>query len=317
MNGAMDGLILVHKPKGVTSHDIVLRIRKSLRIKKVGHFGTLDPMATGLLLIALGKATRLFPFYLRLVKTYEGEIRLGYATDTYDAEGKPVSENSEDYPDRSELLDTMTRFVGDIEQVPPPYSAKKYKGEPLYRRVRNHKEYALKPTKVRVFHFLLKLYSPPYMEFELRCSSGTYVRSIAHDLGQVLGCGAHLNRLNRTQIGEFHIGQSHPVEEIADMASLGQTGKFLLPFDTLLPEFPKIVVSDSIAPRVLCGNSFIPAPLPKGVSAGKNKENDTKDKDIIIKVFDSRGKFLALAKKDAEKEGFQPFVVFGSSNHPD
>jgi tRNA pseudouridine55 synthase len=312
----MDGLILVHKPKGVTSHDIVIRIRKNLHLKKVGHFGTLDPLASGLLLIAVGKATRLFPFYLHSAKTYEGQMRLGYSTDTYDAEGKPVSGESKNYPDKTKLLENMKRFLGEIEQMPPPYSAKKYKGEALYKRVRKQKEYELKSCRVTVYFFRLKMYSPPYMDFYVKCSSGTYIRSIAQDLGQILGCGAHLNRLLRTEIGEFHIDKSHTVEKIEEMASLGQTDKFLHPIEVLLSEFPKIVVKDSDALRVRYGSVFFPDSMPMAPSPEKETNIAEEQKQDIFRIFDSQGKLLAFATKEAQKNSLHPFVVFDSKNDP-
>jgi len=313
----MDGLILVHKPKGVTSHDIVIWFRKNLRTKKVGHFGTLDPLATGLLLIALGKATRLFPYYLQFAKTYEGQIRLGYSTDTYDAEGEPASRESKNYPDKTKLLKNMKRFVGEIEQVPPPYSAKKYKGETLYKRVREQKEFELKSSTVTVHFFRLNEYCPPHVDFDVKCSSGTYIRSIAHDLGQCLGCGAHLNRLIRTEIGEFHIDKSHTVEEIKKMASLGQSAKFLLPIEALLPDFPRIVVNDSDAPRVRNGNSFFPDSLPSIPFQDKETTSAEIKKQDLFRIFDSRGKLIAFAKKNAQNNSLRPFLVFQPENHPE
>jgi tRNA pseudouridine55 synthase len=310
----MDGLILVHKPKGVTSHDVVISIRKNLRVEKVGHFGTLDPMATGLLLIALGKATRLFLFYLQFTKTYMGQIRLGFSTDTYDSEGNPSSAESSEFPDKKSLLINMQRFVGEIEQVPPPYSAKKYKGESLYKRVRKRKDFELRPAKVTVHSFRLKKYSPPLLDFDVTCSSGTYIRSMAHDLGNDLGCRAHLNRLTRTEIGEFHIGKSHTIEEIGQLASLGQSEKFLLPMEILLPDFPKLVVDDSIASRVRSGNSFNPASSLLSTSPKEGKKTMEKRIRDIYRIFDSRGKLIAFAKKEKAKNSFQPFMVFDSKN---
>jgi tRNA pseudouridine55 synthase len=303
----MDGLILVHKPKGVTSHDIVSQIRKKLKLKKAGHFGTLDPLASGLLLIAVGKATRLFPFYLHSAKSYEGQIRLGYSTDTYDSEGKPSSVESKNYPDKTGLLENMKYFLGKIDQLPPPYSAKKYKGEALYKRVRAQKEYELKSSKVNVYLFELKKYSPPYFDFHVKCSSGTYIRSIAHDLGQRLGCGAHLNRLKRTEIGSFHVDRSHTVEEIEEMASASQVDEFLHPMEDLLPEIPKIVVSDSDALLVRNGRIFshhLERSLEKDTNMGEEKKED------MLRIFNSQGKLLALAKKDTQKDSIHPFLVF-------
>ncbi len=309
----MDGLVLVQKQRGFTSHDVVYRIRKILNQKKVGHFGTLDPLATGLLLVAVGKATRLFPFYLHRKKTYLGRIRLGYSTDTYDSDGKPDSKESKNYPDEKILIENMKKFEGEIEQIPPPYSAKKYKGDTLYKLVRRKKDYELKSAKVVIHYFRLKKYLPPYLDFETQCSSGTYIRSIAHDLGQDLGCGAHLQQLTRTEIGEFHIDGSHTVDEIEEMFSAGQIKNFLQPIETLLPEFPKIVVNDKTMILVRSGSEFFPESLPSVVL--QQEYDSIKDKkQQIFRIFDSQGSLLAYAAKKTEKNSLHPFLVFNPNN---
>jgi tRNA pseudouridine55 synthase len=310
----MDGLILVHKPKGITSHDVVIQIRKILDIKRVGHFGTLDPMATGLLLVAVGKATRLFPFYLRATKTYQGQIRLGYSTDTYDSDGEPVSKESKRYPDKKILLENMKRFLGEIEQMSPPYSAKKYKGKALYKLVRQQKEYQLKSSKVVVHLFKLIKYDPPHMDFEVKCSSGTYIRSIAHDLGQRLGCGAHLNHLERTEIGKFHVSKSHTIKEIEKISSLGQTKKILHPIEVLLPEYPKIIVKDRAVLLVRNGREFYPDSIPDAFPSEEDANTKGEKKQDIFRLFDSQGKLLAFAIKKAEKNSLHPFLVFDTEN---
>ena len=165
----MDGLILVDKPQNFTSHDIVLRIRNILNIKKVGHYGTLDPLATGLMLLALGKATRFFPFFSTTDKVYEGLIRLGFSTDTYDSAGKPTSSEEKNYPQKDSLLKAMKKFEGEIQQLPPPYSAKKYKGKPLYALVRGKKEFELRPSKIFIYFFQLIKYNPPLIKFKAKC----------------------------------------------------------------------------------------------------------------------------------------------------
>jgi tRNA pseudouridine55 synthase len=310
----MDGLILVHKPKGLTSHDIVIQIRKILDKKRVGHFGTLDPLATGLLLIAVGKATRLFPFYLRATKTYKGQIRLGYSTDTYDSDGEPLSRESKNYPDKKTLLENMKRFLGEIEQISPPYSAKKYKGKALYKLVRQQKEYQLKSSKVVVHYFRLTKFDPPHMDFEVKCSSGTYIRSIAHELGQSLGCGAHLNQLERIEISKFHISKSYTVEEIEKMSSLGQTKKFLHPIEVLLPEYPKIIVKDRAVFLVRNGCEFFPDSTPTALPSEEDANMKAEKKQDIFRIFDSRGRLLAFAIKKAEKNSLHPFLVFDTEN---
>ena len=306
----MDGLILVHKPGGLTSHDIIIRIRRILTIKKVGHFGTLDPLATGLLLIAVGKATRLFPFFLKTAKTYEGQIRLGYSTDTYDSDGNPRSKKSVEYPDTNTLVENMKRFSGEIEQIPPPYSAKKYKGEALYKRVRMKKDYELKPARVFIHVFTLKKYSPPLMDFEAKCSSGTYIRSLAHDLGQNLGCGAHLNRLVRTQIGKYNIKESHSIEEIEELHATGQTQKFLRPIESLLPDFPSIVAKCEDVPHIKNGREFYPDSIPGSVYSQAETDGEDPEKRPIFRVFDAKGRLIAFATKNKEKDSLHPFMVF-------
>lgn len=302
----MDGLILVDKPKGITSHRVVSRIREILGTKKVGHFGTLDPLATGLLLVAVGKATRLFPFYLQTEKNYEGRIRLGIATDTYDSEGHTVSQESTNYPDKKRLIDLMKTFEGEIEQVPPPYSAKKYKGETLYKRVRQKKEYVLKPNKVIVHSFQLKNYLPPYVGFEVRCSSGTYVRSLAHDLGQKLGCGAHLDELKRTRIGKHSIGEAYSLKNIESLFAAEQTEKFLHPIEALMPEWPKITVSDSTARLVRTGCDFGIDPISHSLSEAG-----------IYRIFDSKEKLIAFATEKKGINSLHPFLVFDPTNSSD
>ena len=306
----MDGLILVHKPGGSTSHDIIIRIRRILTIKKVGHFGTLDPLATGLLLIAVGKATRLFPFFLKPAKNYEGQIRLGYSTDTYDSDGNPLSEKSEVFPDKNTLVENMKRFSGEIDQIPPPYSAKKYKGEALYKRVRMEKDYELKPAKVFIHFFTLKKYSPPLLDFEAKCSSGTYIRSLAHDLGQNLGCGAHLNRLVRTQIGKYSINESHSIEEIEELHATGQTQKFLHPLESLLSDFPRIIAKSEDVPHIKNGREFYPDSIPESFYAEDESEREESEKRHIFRVFDAKGRLLAFATKKKENDSLHPFMVF-------
>ena len=218
----MDGLILVDKPFNFTSHMVVNEIRKIIKTKKVGHYGTLDPLATGLIIIAVGKATKLFPFYSKADKAYSGKIKLGYSTDTYDAQGQPTSPVKKDFPSQDYLLEVMKKFEGQIDQIPPPFSAKKYKGKPLYLLARQKKFMELKPSRVCIHSFQLQEYTPPFISFKLRCSSGTYVRSIAHDLGQRLGCGAHLYELSRTEIGDFQLKDAHSLENIKTFIQQGK-----------------------------------------------------------------------------------------------
>ncbi len=308
----MDGLILVDKPRGITSHDVVSHVRKILDVKKVGHFGTLDPLATGLLLVAIGKATKLFPFFLQYAKIYEGRIRLGISTDTYDADGKFTSKESKNYPDRKKLLIDMKRFEGEIEQQSPPFSAKKYKGKPLYKLARQRKNYELKTNRVMIDFFKLKKYIPPLLDFRVKCSSGTYVRSLAHNLGKNLDCGAHLTQLERTDIGNFNITESHTLEEIKRLKDQGKIERFFRPMEVLLPEFPRITVKDSAASLITNGNdifsdSFASCDSPFLVGVGEDGEQKN-----IFRIHDTRGNLLALGKMNPENNSLHPFLILHS-----
>jgi tRNA pseudouridine55 synthase len=208
----------------------------------------------------------------------------------------------------------MKKFEGEIEQMPPPYSAKKYKGDTLYNLVRRKKEYELKSTKVVIHYFRLKKYFPPHLDFETQCSSGTYIRSIAHDLGQNLGCGAHLQQLVRTEIGEFHIDKSHTMEEIEEMFSAGQSKNFLLPIEILLPEFPRIVVSDKTTLLVRSGSEFLPNSFPSVFPSQQENDPIRNKTQQIFRIFDTKGSLLAYASKKPEKNSLHPFLVFNPKN---
>ena len=233
-----DGLLVIDKPAGPTSHDVVRRVRKALGMRRVGHGGTLDPDATGVLLVAAGQATRFFPFLSREFKVYDGRIRLGYATDTYDASGRPASEPCPDLPDRDGLVSAMRAFEGDILQIPPRYSAKKIAGRPVYKMARADVEFTLEPAAVTVTRFTLLDYRPPDFDFEAECSSGTYIRSLAHDLGLKLGCGAHLAALRRTSVGPYTLSEAVALAELEEAAARDGAERYLLPLERLLPGTP-------------------------------------------------------------------------------
>jgi tRNA pseudouridine55 synthase len=305
----MDGLLLVQKPKNITSHDVVSRIRQILEIKKAGHFGTLDPLATGLILVAVGKATRLFRFFLHMDKTYEGRIRLGWATDTYDSTGDPSTEESKSFPDRQLLQRFMNEFEGEINQVSPPFSAKKYKGKPLYELARLRKELKLKTSRVTIHFFRLKEYTPPMIEFESKCSSGTYIRSLAHDLGQKLGCGAHLFQLNRTEIGDFSLKDSYTLDEIEMIAHQGKAANLVLPLEHLLPNLPSLIVKNAAVSLVKNGNEFFTDSVLKILPGRPSESSLGKIEKNIFKVCDTQGKLIAYARSNVRCQSFHPFLV--------
>ncbi|HEY6168203.1 MAG TPA: tRNA pseudouridine(55) synthase TruB [Verrucomicrobiae bacterium] len=211
---SLDGGILVDKPAGLTSHDVVDRIRRRFGIKKVGHCGTLDPNATGLLLIVLGKGTKLSEKLMGADKVYEGTIKFGEATDSYDADGE-ITASLPVPPITPEQLNELGRtFVGDIMQMPPMHSAVKIGGVPLYKMARKGVEVERKPRLIHIYEFSFSEYAEPLAKFRVACTKGTYVRSLAHELGQKVGCGAHLATLRRLEIGKFNIADALPLDQI-------------------------------------------------------------------------------------------------------
>jgi tRNA pseudouridine55 synthase len=213
----MEGVLLVDKPRDHTSHDVVARLRGKLKTKRIGHAGTLDPMATGLLIILIGKATRVSQYLVSLDKEYEGMIELGKVTDSQDAEGevmetRPVPALTED-----EVKTAIKSFLGDQYQMPPMYSAIKIDGVPLYKSARKGVEVEREPRFIRVMNWELTRFALPHLDFRLRCTKGTYVRTLAHDLGQKLGCGAHLSALRRTATDKFQISQALTLDQIQAM----------------------------------------------------------------------------------------------------
>ncbi len=210
----IDGLLVIDKAPGLTSHDVVQRVRKWAKQRRVGHLGTLDPMATGVLPIALGEATKLSRLLTHGEKSYSAQIRFGVETTTYDREGEVTSEMDGPWPEREVVEKSLERFRGEIDQIPPPYSAVKQGGEPSYRRARRGEEVHLEARQVRLSRVELVDYEPPLLRVEVDCSAGTYLRSVAHDLGAALGTGAHLWQLVRTRSGPFHLHQALGLDEL-------------------------------------------------------------------------------------------------------
>jgi len=224
----IEGVLLVDKPKGLTSHDVVYHLRRKLQMKKIGHAGTLDPMATGVLVMLIGKATRISQYLMSVDKVYEGEATLGVVTDSQDAEGevmetRPVPELTE-----AGVRALMKTFLGDQYQTPPMHSAIKIGGVPLYKMARKGEEVEREPRFIRIASFDLLSFAPPKLTFRLACTKGTYVRTVANDLGQKLGCGAHLSELRRTGSGKFTIEQCLPLDQI-EALSLPEIEKRLIP----------------------------------------------------------------------------------------
>lgn len=226
---ALDGAILIDKPAGPTSHDVVDAIRRQFGIKKVGHCGTLDPNATGLLIIVLGRGTKLSEKLMGDDKVYEGAIKFGATTDSYDADGE-VKETKPVPPLNLEQLNALASgFIGDQMQTPPMVSAIKKNGVPLYKLARKGVEVEREPRLVHIYNFRFIQYAEPLGDFRLACTKGTYVRSIAHDLGQKIGCGAHLSTLRRSASGKFDVADAKPLDDVLNL-SLGELEKNVIPF---------------------------------------------------------------------------------------
>lgn len=214
----MEGVLLVDKPQGLTSHDVVYRLRRKLQMRKIGHAGTLDPMATGLLIMLIGKATRISQYLISQDKVYEGRITLGAVTDSQDADGEVMETRPVPPLEIEQVRESFRSFLGDQYQTPPMYSAIKKDGVPLYKLARQGEEIEREPRFIRISEFELLDFAPPQLGFRLACTKGTYVRTIAHDLGQKIGCGAHLSALRRTRSGNFSIDQCLALDAIEALA---------------------------------------------------------------------------------------------------
>jgi tRNA pseudouridine55 synthase len=296
----VNGLLVIDKPAGMTSHDVVYRLRKITGEKSIGHLGTLDPMATGVLPMLLGKFTRLAQYFSAAEKTYTGTIRFGFATDTYDAEGEPAG------PDRSAVLNpplsleriqaVAARFHGEMEQVPPNFSAKKIAGTPAYKLAREGKPVELKAATVHIASFEIPTLEGAEASFTMSISAGGYVRSVAHELGQDLGCGAHLSSLRRTQAGVFTLAEAHTLDELQPLAGNVEALEALCVHPrSLLPEMPSVTGDELALGRLRNGAQ---ANLPEFSSAS------------LVKVFAGQRELVGIARRVAGTL-FQPVVGMG------
>jgi tRNA pseudouridine55 synthase len=294
----VNGLLVLDKAAGMTSHDVVDIVRRATCERSVGHLGTLDPMATGVLPLLLGKYTRLAQFFATTEKTYEGSIRFGYATDTFDVEGTPAAVPQPLTLTLEKLRALAARFHGEMQQVPPIFSAKKIGGVPAHKLARAGKPVDVKPARIFIHRFeLLSLDSTDLSaRFIMQVSAGGYVRSVAHELGQLAGCGAHLSTLRRTQAGPFTLAQSISLDELKSLtASPGEIERRLPHPRTLLPEMPSVTVDEQAAGRLRNGMQIN---LPDFSGAP------------LVKVFTSPIELLAIAKRIAGTL-MQPIVVLG------
>lgn len=256
-----NGVLVVDKPAGWTSHDVVNKARRIVGTRKVGHLGTLDPMATGVLPLLIERATRLAQFFGRADKVYEGTIEFGYSTDTYDAEGKPTSERIPVTLDPERVYDLLGRFRGRIMQTPPAVSAKKIQGTPAYKLARKNVEVTMQPVEVEIHRIDLLRCQGAEIDVRVHCGAGTYLRSIAHDLGKALGTGAFLKALRRTASGGFDLGMAHTLEHLVQLSADGCIQQAIIPAADLLPEFPCEHVDAATASGIRQGRDFRTSPF--------------------------------------------------------
>ena len=289
----MDSVLIINKPAGMTSHDVVARVRRIVGEKSVGHLGTLDPMATGVLPLVLGRFTRLAQFYTNADKRYEGTIRFGFATDTYDADGQASGPEQPVKLSLDQLRAATAKFVGTLEQLPPPFSAKKIAGVPAYKLARKNQPVELQPKQVEVKEFEITKWDGHHAHFNCWVGSGTYIRSIAHDLGQALGPGAHLAQLTRTAVREFNLAEAHTLEALAEAVANNTAEELFLHPRLVLPEFPAVTASTESVARIRNGGAVN---LPEFSKAP------------TVRVFAGQRELLAIAKRVAGTL-FQPKVV--------
>jgi tRNA pseudouridine55 synthase len=288
----MNGLLVLDKPSGVTSHDVVAIVRRATGEKSIGHLGTLDPMATGVLPLLLGKYTRLAQFFGQAEKHYTGNIRFGFATDTFDADGVPAAEGRPLNLSLEELCALGQRFRGEIDQLPPVFSAKKINGVAAHKLARAGAEVAVKPARITIHDFALTSLEGDTATFTMSVSAGGYVRSVAHELGQLAGCGAHLSSLRRTQAGAFGLQQAITIDQLKS-ASVAELEGLLPHPRTLLPEMPSVTVDDQVAGRLRNG---MQVNLPDFSQAP------------LLKVFTAPTELLAIGRRIAGTL-VQPIVV--------
>ena len=302
-NAGISGVLIIDKPAGLTSHDVVARVRRILDIRQVGHFGTLDPFATGVLPVSVGKATRFAQFYLKSRKAYEGTIRFGFSTDTYDTTGQPTSESSSVVLDRDILEKIFREFTGRLMQTPPPFSAKHVGGVRAYELARQQKPVSLAPVEVEIYALELLGIERQDVQFAVECSGGTYVRSLAHDLGQKVRCGAFLAGLRRTGVAEFKESQAVTLDRLAAAAEEERIENCLVPLEALLPEFPELVVRGRQEVGVRHGHAF---ELAQSARASRGANAGCSPVAALLKILNGERRLIAIARH-----------VDGSVYHPD
>jgi tRNA pseudouridine55 synthase len=297
IKNVVSGVLVVDKPIGLTSHDVVQIVRRGTGIRRAGHTGTLDPRASGVLVILIGPAVRLSEYVSASDKRYQATIRLGSATDTFDAEGTIISSASIDDISEDDFNNVLEHFIGEIEQTPPPYSAVKVQGRKAYDMAREGEEFELAPRTIHVYSLEVLEWAPPEVVIDVYCSSGTYVRSLANDLGKELGTGAHLVGLRRTKSGRFTLRDAIPLRRIQESFDAGNWYRFLIPAAEALADWPIVELDADEVELIRHGHRIPSDPKDTGLARGVSQQGD----------------LVALLEVDEESQEWQPRKVFFQS----
>jgi len=309
-----DGALVIDKPRGCTSHDVVEAVRRILGFRQVGHLGTLDPLATGVLVLLLGRATRFAQFYADRRKRYRSVFRFGFATDTYDSDGTALGPDTMPQLDRAELERMAAGLTGRFLQMPPPFSAKKIHGRPAHELARKHKPVELKAVEVEVFEFALQEIEGSSVSCTIECAAGAYIRALAHEMGVQLGCGAHLAAIVRTAVGEFALDRAISLDAFERVAHAGQASDSIIPLGRLLPDLPRVSVLPVIEKRVRHGSRFQVSlaqiqPGQVEIAQGAATQLDGGDwKPARLRVFNQQDHLIAIAEAVVPRT-YQPVMV--------
>lgn len=294
IKNVVSGVLVVDKPIGLTSHDVVQIIRRGTGIRRAGHTGTLDPRASGVLVVLIGPAVRLSEYVSASDKRYQATIQLGASTDTYDAEGRITGSSPVEDISEEQFVEILEQFVGEIEQVPPPYSAIKVKGRKAYEMARQGQEVELEPRIIQVYGLDVLEWAPPEVVIDVYCSSGTYVRSLAHDLGKALGTGAHLIGLRRTKSGRFTLRDAVPMRRLKEAFDAGDWYKYLIPAAEALGDWPMVELDGDQVEKIRHGHRVPAEAGSEGWARGVSQQGD----------------LVALLEHDANTLEWQPRKVF-------
>jgi tRNA pseudouridine55 synthase len=302
----ISGIFNIDKPAGCTSFQVVSLVRRLSGVRRVGHAGTLDPSATGVLVVCLGQATRLIEYMMETTKVYRAGVRLGVTTDTLDATGRTLSQSDPSHVSRQEVEEALAAFVGEIDQVPPMFSALKHAGEPLYRYARAQRQVERRARRVTIHRLQLLAFEPPLATVEVECGKGTYIRALAHDLGQQLGCGAHLATLARLRVGPFSLDDACSLPELEAAFQEGRWQRLFQPADAGLPSWPAVTLSEAQERAVHFGQHL-------AADALEPSPAEAIDNDQLCRAYSPRGELVAILRYDAGGLLWRPAKVFATA----